>query len=84
MTKAAVRSLDVIQELVKKNHNISVEKFMVGGASKRGWTSWTAVSVEKKASVILILTFLFDSKYKKLFRLQLITNALLVSIVFVL
>ena len=43
MTKAAVRSLDVIQEIVKKNHGFSVDKFMVGGASKRGWTSWTAV-----------------------------------------
>ena len=34
MTKAAVRSMDAIQDFVSKTTGIQIEKFMVGGASK--------------------------------------------------
>ncbi len=43
MTKSAVKAMDAIQDFVKQNNIADVKKFMIGGASKRGWTTWTTV-----------------------------------------
>jgi len=51
MTKAAVRAMDCTYEFVKNISKIPVKKtqWIVAGASKRGWTTWTtgAVCAEK-------------------------------------
>ncbi|XP_077979615.1 autocrine proliferation repressor protein A-like [Glandiceps talaboti] len=53
MTKAAVRAMDTITDFVhKKDHMIKVNKFMVSGESKRGWTTWTTGAVDKRVIAI--------------------------------
>ena len=57
MTRAAVRAMDTIQEfLASGNNSIVIRGFVVGGASKRGWTTWlTAASDERVRGIIPIV-----------------------------
>jgi PhoPQ-activated pathogenicity-related protein len=49
MTKAVVRAMDTIQEFSRTLRGVpAVENFMVAGASKRGWTTWTTAAVDKR------------------------------------
>lgn len=48
MTKAVVRAMDTIQEFAKNNNYGTIEKFMLAGESKRGWTTWTTAAVDTK------------------------------------
>lgn len=59
MTKGAVRAMDAITEFAGQK-NIKVEKFMVAGASKRGWTTWTTAAVDKRvfAAVPIVMVFI--------------------------
>jgi len=41
MTKASIRALDTVQAFVKTLPGVTpIDRFVVGGASKRGWTTW--------------------------------------------
>ncbi len=40
MTKAAIRAMDAVQEYTQQHWPRRVEKFVVTGASKRGWTTY--------------------------------------------
>ena len=35
-------------EFSQKMASVKIEKFMVAGASKRGWTTWTTMAVDKR------------------------------------
>jgi len=48
MTKAAVKAMDTIQEFVAGLPVPPVKNFVVAGASKRGWTTWTTGCVDKR------------------------------------
>lgn len=50
MTKAAVRAMDAVTEFCKseKGGGLTVDKYAVSGASKRGWTTWTTAAVDKR------------------------------------
>lgn len=53
MTKAAVRAMDMITEFTKNKADVNpVEKFVVAGASKRGWTTWTTGAVDDRVVAI--------------------------------
>ncbi len=53
MTKAAVRAMDVISEVSEQEDNITaVEKYVVAGGSKRGWTTWTTGAVDNRVAAI--------------------------------
>jgi PhoPQ-activated pathogenicity-related protein len=51
MTKAAVRAMDTITSFCGKN-NLKVDRFVVSGGSKRGWTSWTTAAVDKRVVAV--------------------------------
>ena len=40
MTKATVRAMDTLADFLSGQQKIT--QFVVSGASKRGWTTWTA------------------------------------------
>jgi PhoPQ-activated pathogenicity-related protein len=42
MAKSVIRAMDASQEFIKQEYKLDVRKFLVGGASKRGWTTWLA------------------------------------------
>ncbi len=50
MTKAVVRAMDTIQEFcaTKEGGKVKINEFVVAGASKRGWTTWTTTIVDKR------------------------------------
>jgi len=54
MTAGVVRAMDMIQAECAKVDGINhpVQNFVVGGASKRGWTTWTTGAVDKRVIAI--------------------------------
>ena len=55
MTKSAIAAMDTIQIVFKKNN---IKDFVVTGASKRGWTTWTAAATDSR--VIAIIPLVID------------------------
>jgi PhoPQ-activated pathogenicity-related protein len=60
MTKAAVRAMDAITEFCASaaGGGAKVDRFVVTGSSKRGWTTWTTGAVDKR--VIAIAPMVID------------------------
>jgi PhoPQ-activated pathogenicity-related protein len=60
MTKAAVRAMDTITSFsaTPEGGNVHVEKFVVAGGSKRGWTTWTTAAADKR--VVAIVPMVID------------------------
>ncbi|GAM18245.1 hypothetical protein SAMD00019534_014200 [Acytostelium subglobosum LB1] len=50
MTKAVVKAMDAVQEFGKTIPYV-VDNFVVAGASKRGWTTWTTAAVDTRVAV---------------------------------
>jgi PhoPQ-activated pathogenicity-related protein len=55
MTKAAVRAMDAVTSFLAGDAGgkITVNRFVVGGASKRGWTTWTTAAVDPRVVAIV-------------------------------
>lgn len=60
MTKAAVRAMDTITAFCASpaGGGGKVDKFVVAGGSKRGWTTWTTAAVDDR--VVAIVPFVID------------------------
>jgi PhoPQ-activated pathogenicity-related protein len=67
MVKSAASAMTAIQEYGKDKYDVSVEKFVVTGGSKRGWTTWlSAVADDRVAAIapIVIDTLNFAPQMK--------------------
>lgn len=55
MTKAAVRAMDTVQAFAQspEGGRRAITKFVVAGASKRGWTTWTTAAVDSRVVAIM-------------------------------
>lgn len=52
MTKAAIRAMDTVTEFVREELQADVTEYVVGGASKRGWTTWTTAIFDDRVVAI--------------------------------
>ena len=60
MTKAAVRATDTVTAFCgsAQGGGVNVQSFVVAGASKRGWTTWTTAAVDQR--VVAIIPMVID------------------------
>lgn len=60
MTKSAVRAMDTVTAFCGSvpGGNIKIDSFVVAGASKRGWTTWTTAVVDPR--VVAIVPIVID------------------------
>ncbi|NLV43973.1 MAG: hypothetical protein GXY07_05695 [Candidatus Hydrogenedentes bacterium] len=58
MVKSAVRAMDAIQECLAQESSMNITRFIVGGASKRGWTTWLTAAVDDR--VVGIIPIVID------------------------
>jgi PhoPQ-activated pathogenicity-related protein len=57
MTKAAKRGLDTIAAVANQRVGTSIDKFIVTGASKRGWTTWSLGATDQRVVAMAPLVF---------------------------
>jgi PhoPQ-activated pathogenicity-related protein len=55
MTKSVVRAMDAITEYCRSRAGgvVQIGKFVLAGASKRGWTAWTAAAVDRRVAAVI-------------------------------
>ncbi len=61
MTKSAVRAMDTMTSFMasEAGGKLAVDKFVVAGGSKRGWTTWTTAAVDER--VIAVCPLVIDA-----------------------
>ncbi len=58
MTRAVVLAMDATTEILQKEKNLTVDQFVVAGASKRGWTAWTTAAMDDR--VVAVVPMVID------------------------
>lgn len=57
MVKAAVRAMDTTTQVVKDKLDLDITRYLVTGASKRGWTTYLTAAVDDRVFAIAPLVF---------------------------
>jgi PhoPQ-activated pathogenicity-related protein len=58
MTKSVIKAMDCLQQFYKRDYSLDVQKFIVGGASKRGWTTWlTGATLDKRVAGLVPIVY---------------------------
>jgi PhoPQ-activated pathogenicity-related protein len=52
MVKSVVKAMDILQVFGKQEWSAAIDKFIVAGASKRGWTAWLTAAVDKRVGAV--------------------------------
>jgi len=54
MTKAVVRAMDAVTAFCASSEGggVKIERFVVSGGSKRGWTAWTTAAVDRRVAAL--------------------------------
>jgi len=52
MVKTAVRAMDAVQEFSKESLKYDIDRFVITGASKRGWTTWLTGANDPRVEAI--------------------------------
>jgi len=55
MTKSVVRAMDAITGYCRSRaaRGLEIARFVLSGASKRGWTAWTAAAVDRRVAAVV-------------------------------
>lgn len=69
MVKSAVRAMDCVSDIMQKNGGKPIDKFVVSGASKRGWTTYLTAAVDQRviaaAPLVIDMLNLPDQMHKQ-------------------
>lgn len=53
MTKAVVKAMDVVQDVLNREHQMQASHFVLAGASKRGWAVWLTALIDERVGAII-------------------------------